>query len=259
VIQVHQASLQPVEVSFNLTHEEVFQGVIIACAIIGLWTISLAFLLCLDLSKVHVLSILPAMLWQTFLYTGLFITAHDAMHGGVYANNPKINNLIGSICLFFYALFSYQKLLRKHWFHHKYPASKLDPDFHDGENKNFFGWYFHFMRGYSNWKQLLGLACVFIFMNLALKISAIHLILFWTIPAILSSVQLFYFGTFLTHREPEGGYTNAHRTQSSPLPVFWSFITCYHFGYHEEHHNYPRLPWWKLPEVYQQSAKTLTQ
>jgi beta-carotene ketolase (CrtW type) len=47
-----------------------------------------------------------------------------------------------------------------------------------------------------------------------------------------------------------GGYTNPHRAQSNPLPIFWSFITCYHFGYHQEHHEYPHVPWWKLPEIH---------
>jgi beta-carotene/zeaxanthin 4-ketolase len=64
-------------------------------------------------------------------------------------------------------------------------------------------------------------------------------------------LQLFYFGTFLTHREPTEGYTNPHRTTSNHFSHFWSFITCYHFGYHKEHHEYPQLPWWKLPEIYQ--------
>jgi beta-carotene ketolase (CrtW type) len=61
---------------------------------------------------------------------------------------------------------------------------------------------------------------------------------------------LFYFGTFLPHREPEEGYSNIHCAQSNSLPVFWSFITCYHFGYHQEHHEYPHVPWWHLPVIY---------
>ncbi|WP_208766779.1 fatty acid desaturase [Nostoc flagelliforme] len=24
-------------------------------------------------------------------------------------------------------------------------------------------------------------------------------------------------------------------------------MSCYHFGYHQEHHEYPDVPWWKLP------------
>lgn len=29
-----------------------------------------------------------------------------------------------------------------------------------------------------------------------------------------------------------------------------SFLTCYYFGYHLEHHLYPNVPWWRLPERY---------
>ncbi|MCC5658983.1 fatty acid desaturase [Nostoc sp. XA010] len=24
-------------------------------------------------------------------------------------------------------------------------------------------------------------------------------------------------------------------------------MSCYYFGYHQEHHEYPDVPWWKLP------------
>jgi beta-carotene ketolase (CrtW type) len=26
-----------------------------------------------------------------------------------------------------------------------------------------------------------------------------------------------------------------------------SLLTCFHFGYHHEHHDTPWVPWWKLP------------
>lgn len=195
--------------------------------------------------------VLPAIICQTFLYAGLFITAHDAMHGVVLPGNIKINHLIGSITVFLYGLFSYKELLKKHWLHHNHPATELDPDYHDSVHKSFFGWYSHFMKGYSSWKQILGLTVVFWSLAFIFHVNPINLILFWAIPSLLSSLQLFYFGTFLTHREPKEGYSNPHRSTSNNLSPFWSFITCYHFGYHKEHHEYPHLPWWKLPEVYQ--------
>jgi beta-carotene ketolase (CrtW type) len=78
-----------------------------------------------------------ALVWQTFLYTGLFITAHDAMHGVVVPQNLKINNFIGSLVLTLYGLFSFNELRKKHWEHHHHPASELDPDFHDTKHKTF--------------------------------------------------------------------------------------------------------------------------
>jgi hypothetical protein len=35
--------------------------------------------------------------------------------------------------------------------------------------------------------------------------------------------------------------------KSSNYSTFWSFIACYHFDYHWEHHEYPYLPWYSLP------------
>ncbi|MFB2920887.1 beta-carotene ketolase CrtW [Aerosakkonema funiforme] len=235
--------------SLNLSKESLY-SIIIAFIIMLVWAISLTFLLHFNLSQVNFLWILLGVVWQTFIYTGLFITAHDAMHGVVFPINPKINNFIGSLCLLAYALFNYKQLVKKHSLHHHNPASELDPDFHDEPSDHLFVWYFKFMRSYCNWKQLIGLMSLFYSIDYVFHISAINLILFWVIPPLLSSLQLFYFGTFLPHREPEGGYTNCHRAQTNPLPVFWSFIACYHFGYHEEHHEYPHLPWWKLPEAY---------
>ncbi|MDT8325299.1 MAG: fatty acid desaturase, partial [Bacteroidota bacterium] len=35
--------------------------------------------------------------------------------------------------------------------------------------------------------------------------------------------------------------------RSNDYGVLFSFLTCYHFGYHEEHHTRPGVPWWRLP------------
>ena len=171
------------------------------------------------------------------------------MHGSVCPTHPRINNAIGAIAVRLYALFSYRKLLEKHWTHHRTPASAADPDFHDGEHSGFLAWYLRFMKGYLSWWQIIGMAIVFQIMEYVLMVPTINLILFWVFPALLSTLQLFYFGTYLPHRLPEGGYDNPHRARSNAYSVLWSFITCYHFGYHWEHHEYPYLPWWRLPTI----------
>lgn len=242
--------LQPKAVEKIAGSKSLAGGLIIAISIISLWAIGLICLLSINLAQMPTWLILLAMLWQTFLYTGLFITAHDAMHGSVCPQNPKVNAFVGRLAVSAYGLFFYHKLLQKHWQHHKHPASELDPDFHDGTHTNPIAWYFHFMKGYWDWRQMVGLSLIYYLANIGLAVSASNLILFWAIPPLLSSVQLFYFGTFLPHKEPEGGHTNPHRTQTHRLPLVWSFITCYHFSYHEEHHEYPSVPWWQLPAIY---------
>lgn len=225
-------------------------SLVITIVIISAWATSLILLLSIDISHFNVLTLLLAILWQTFLYTGLFITAHDAMHGVVFPSNSKINHLIGSISLILYGCLSYNKLIKKHWIHHHRPASELDPDFHNGKHKNFLAWYFTFMKNYWSWVQIFALICIYNFAHYALHIPKDNLLYFWALPSILSSLQLFYFGTFLPHQEPKGGYSEPHRAQTISRPIWWSFITCYHFGYHEEHHEYPHAAWWQLPKVY---------
>ena len=72
-------------------------------------------------------------------------------------------------------------------------------------------------------------------------------LLFWGVPAILSSLQLFAFGTWLPHRRGEQPFADRHRARSSGFGWFASLLTCFHFGYHHEHHDMPHLPWWRLP------------
>lgn len=224
-------------------------GIFIALTLIGLWGISLSALLTLELSRIPVAGVPLCLLYQTFLYTGLFITAHDALHGSVCPPHPRTNNWIGALAVGLYALFSYDKLREKHWAHHRTPASDADPDFHDGVHTGFFLWYLRFMREYLSWKQLIGMAIVFQVLESVFGIPTLNLLLFWVSPALLSTFQLFYFGTYRPHRTPPAGYNNPHRTQSNAYTPFWSFLTCYHFGYHWEHHEYPYVPWWQLPSV----------
>lgn len=224
-----------------------FKGIFIALTIILLWIVHLIFLLTQPLPAFYV--IIPFITIQSFLYTGLFITAHDAMHGQVLPKNRKLNDLIGIIAVRLYAFFSYKNLLSKHWEHHKHPATQDDPDFHDDRHRGFFRWYLHFMANYLSWEQIIGMAIMFNVLHYLFHIPTINLILFWIVPAFASTFQLFYFGTFLPHRELDEGYKDHHRARSNNYSVFWSFLSCYHFGYHWEHHEYPYIPWWRLPAI----------
>jgi beta-carotene ketolase (CrtW type) len=231
-------------------------GVMIALLIIAIWAISFEFLLnFVYVKQTSLYWVVVAILWQTFLCTGLFITAHDAMHGGILPRHHQINHFIGSLTLLFYGFFSYEQLLKKHSQHHHSPASESDPDFHDGIHKNAIAWYICFMQRYWSWWRLAVLLITYASMHSLLNIAYANLILFSAVPTILSSVQVFYFGTFLPHREPIGGYQNSSRAQSIYRSFLWSFLTCYHFGYHQEHHLHPHIPWWKLPSIIQFKIK----
>jgi beta-carotene ketolase (CrtW type) len=105
------------------------------------------------------------------------------------------------------------------------------------------------MRNYLSPLQLLGIAVVFNFLIFIVRVPFLNMILFWAIPSLGSTFQLFHFGTYLPHREPPGGYTNKHHARSNDYPFVVSLLTCYHFGYHLEHHMYPYVQWWRLPSV----------
>ena len=219
-----------------------FTGLFWGLALLTLWTAHLVFVLThpLDFQSpwtyVHVLI-------QTHLYTGLFITSHDAIHGVVSPEYPKLNHGIGWVCATLFAFNNYAVLRKKHHWHHDYVNTDQDPDVHQG---NFFVWWFKFMWQYVTWQQVLAMAITYNVLKIWLPME--NLIVYWEVPAILSTLQLFFFGTFLPHR---GEHAPENKTQSrrQKRNHVWAFISCYFFGYHYEHHAHPYLAWWKLPEA----------
>lgn len=182
---------------------------------------------------------------QTYLYTGLFITAHDAMHGQVSPNHT-INKTIGRVATFLFAALSYSRLKEKHWLHHRHPGEAADPDYCT-TSQNFFKWWFSFMRNYITWPQIIIMALVFNMLQLWIPSS--KLLLFWVLPAFLSTFQLFYFGTYRPHRLPHDESMMPHHARSQKRSHVWAMLSCYFFGYHFEHHESPVTPWWKLYQV----------
>ena len=134
--------------------------------------------------------------------------------------------------------------------HHQHVNTENDPDVHQG---NFFIWWFKFMWQYVTWQQVLAMAITYNMLKLWFPMW--NLILMWELPAILSTLQLFYFGTYLPHRgtHEEG---NVQQSRSQSKNHVWAFISCYFFGYHYEHHAYPYLPWWKLPLAKEKTLET---
>jgi beta-carotene ketolase (CrtW type) len=219
-----------------------FVGLFWAFAILTLWIAHLSYVLInpLDFQSpwtyVHVLI-------QTHLYTGLFITSHDAIHGVVSPGNSKLNHGIGWVCATLFAFNNYAVLRKKHHWHHDHVNTEKDPDVHQG---NFFIWWFKFMWQYVTWQQVLAMAVTYNVLKLWLPME--NLIVYWEVPAIMSTLQLFYFGTYLPHRG-EHDPTNKTQSRSQKRNHVWAFISCYFFGYHYEHHAHPYLAWWKLPEA----------
>ena len=182
---------------------------------------------------------------QCWLYTGLFICAHDAMHGTLAPRNQKLNDNIGRAILFYYAGFRFDAMKAAHMDHHEHPGTEKDPDFNEKNPRAFWPWYFKFFTTYFGVPQFLtvfGITVAYLLLGAAYQ----NTIIMWAVPSILSSVQLFYFGTFLTHRHKDA-FPDHHNARSNDYPNWLSLLTCFHFGYHHEHHLYPHEPWWRLP------------
>jgi beta-carotene/zeaxanthin 4-ketolase len=212
------------------------KGVLIAILLITAWLGSLLFLLSWNYSWYSPFTYFLVLV-QMHLYTGLFITAHDAMHGTV-SSNSKVNRFVGQLCTALYALFPFRKLYTKHHLHHQHVHTASDPDYHEG---GFIKWYLNFILEYITWWQMILMAIAF--NVLKIWFSEINLILFWVIPSLLSTLQLFYFGTWLPHH---GEHDNKHQSGTQRRNHLLAFLSCYFFGYHYEHHDSPGIPWWRL-------------
>jgi beta-carotene ketolase (CrtW type) len=161
------------------------------------------------------------------------------MHG-VVAYNKRLNKTIGFLAATLFAYNYYPKLFSKHHQHHRFVGSDQDPDYHHG---TFIPWYVNFLKQYITWYQVVLMAITYNLLILVFPKE--NVILFWIIPSLLSTIQLFYFGTYLPHRG-EHEVNNKHKSTSFQKNHFLAFITCYFFGYHYEHHDSPSTPWWQL-------------
>ena len=200
-------------------------------------------------------------IWATitmWLCTGLFINAHDAMHGLILPKNPRINALVGQICLWLYAGLSYKKLRTGHILHHEHPSTADDPDYWPSVFGPV-GWYFQFMWRYLSPTPIILVAGTYHSLVHVCGISSPRLIAMWIVPQVLSSIQLFYFGTYLPHRpgRPFEG-SGIYKARSNNYPAWLSLLTCYHFGYHYTHHYAPWVPWWRLPKYRHEQMKSAT-
>ena len=219
-----------------MANRPTYTGLLIALLVIGCWALGTVWLMEWPVDWANPLLYLFVLI-QMHLYTGLFITAHDAMHGTVTGNHA-VNSAVGYLCTFLYAGFWYPALYAKHHAHHRHVHTMQDPDYYQG---SFWLWYFRFMRNYLSVWQIIWMAVLFNILKI--WIPQVNLLLFWVAPALLSTLQLFYFGTYLPHR---GQHRNRHQARSQRRNHLLAFFSCYFFGYHYEHHATPGIPWWRL-------------
>ena len=189
---------------------------------------------------------------QTWLGAGLFIVAHDAMHGSLAVGRPRVNTAVGRLAVALYNPgFGYAKLYDSHHAHHRAPGTAADPDFHADKPQAYVAWFLRFFTTHFRLREFARLAVVLSLYLFVFRVRPLNMALFWGLPALASAVQLFTFGTWLPHRhlahaEAEE-FEDRHRARSLGFGWALSLLTCFHFGYHLEHHHAPGAPWWTLP------------
>ncbi|CAF2048387.1 unnamed protein product [Rotaria magnacalcarata] len=226
--------------------------------IIALFILS-SFILCwyhalfqINFTKTRWFDIIGTFLILEFLYTGLFITCHDAMHGAICNRYRQLNHIIGHVCLSAYAWFDYRVMYEKHWLHHKHTGLvNEDPDYHDGRSIGFFAWYAHFLIGYTTKQQIYKMTVWITTLQVVFSVPLLNIIVYMLICGLCSSLRLFYFGTYIPHRPElvDGKFDEAvpwEKSKSASANRLVSFLCCYHFDYHWEHHRWPYAPWWDL-------------
>ncbi len=223
-------------------------GVVLAAVICGAWIaihVVGIFYLRITLANLPLVAVLAAL--QCWLSVGMFIVAHDAMHGSLAPGRPTLNARIGAGLLLLYAGFGWSRMRDAHFDHHRHAGTARDPDFDADHPRRFAPWYWTFLTRYFGARSALYVAAVVAVYWLVVGVPIANIVLLYGVPAILSSVQLFYFGTYRPHRADNHGFVDRHNARSETFGPLASLATCFHFGYHHEHHVNPNVPWWALP------------
>ncbi len=185
---------------------------------------------------------------QCWLSVGLFIVAHDAMHGSLAPGKPGLNSKIGAVVLFLYAGFGWKKMRDAHFKHHSHVGTDVDPDFNADNPRDFLPWYGTFLKRYFGWQSMAFVWTVVLVYFFVFDVPPQNIALLYGFPAIASSLQLFYFGTYRPHRHEDAPFPDQHNARTNDYGTLASLFSCFHFGYHHEHHLSPGTPWWALPQ-----------
>ena len=78
-------------------------------------------------------------------------------------------------------------------------------------------WFYRFFTRYFGWREFGIVTAVLVAYLFVFGASALNVALFWGLPAILSALQLFVFGTWLPHRHGVGQTATAGAGSSTRL------------------------------------------
>jgi beta-carotene ketolase (CrtW type) len=98
-------------------------GVGVAACITISWFCLLRHALCLHVAATSGGHLAAVYLALVASYSGVFISAHDSMHGVVAPGRAALNNGLGRLFALLFAAFDYEALHTAHWQHHARPAT----------------------------------------------------------------------------------------------------------------------------------------
>ena len=183
--------------------------------------------------------------WLVCCFTGLFILAHEAIHGTLWPGWPRLGHACGRLFAFAYASMDYGTLRANHWEHHRAPGRDGDPDAHPGGR--FLPHLAAFALRYLRWWQVLILVAAGNRLGEAGHTRA--MLCAYVGPVVASTLVVFTVGIFLVHHPALlalGEADPRHRAVGVDLGPLGSLFAILFFNTHWLHHEHPQLTWVQL-------------
>lgn len=183
--------------------------------------------------------------WMIFAFTGLFILAHEAIHGLLWPGHPRASHALGAVFAFAYAFMDYRTLRGRHGEHHAAPGGPSDPDAHP--SGRFAPHLAAFVLRYLNLPQVALLVLAGNRLGAAGHTRA--MLLAWVVPLVGSTLVIFSLGIHFVHHPAlvrRGLADPRHHAVAVDLGPVLSFATVLFFNYHWLHHEHPHLTWAQL-------------
>jgi fatty acid desaturase len=249
------------------------------CHIVAEWTLILsAIFLCQRFFN-------PVVYLLTVAFVGarqhaLLILMHDGVHYRLFRNR-RLNDWTAEIVLAWPNLISARAYRRNHFAHHRYLNTGQDPDW--ARRQGDASWVFpqHWYRlALLMLRDLSGLGAIY-YLKLAVMLlskdvgvsrgfliarygfyacmiallawfGALHLLLlYWLVPLFTWMVVIFRVRSIAEHSGIEGranAYAQTRSTRASLLEHV--FVAPKNVNYHIEHHFYPSVPFYRLPQLH---------
>jgi len=210
--------------------------------------------------------VIAAFAFGAFVNHGLYVLMHECTHSLVF-KSAGLNRLFGLICDFALVLPSAMGFQRYHLYHHRYLGQyEMDPDIVSHDEAR--------LIGNSSWRKALWVFLLavsqalrpmklkatrdvpvwdrWIVLNFATQIAVCALIVMLFGPKALGYLALSTLFALGLH--PLGGrWIQEHHVTKAGQDTYSYYgplnKLCFNMGFHNEHHDFPNVPWNNLPKV----------